>query len=345
MDFTTCKTVRTNLGGSVALLTASRGCCAAILEGSARVRSCGFYAIVVRDTGVCEGRPGVRLRGKFAKNQNGSTPDGTVSPMSPDDQACILNIEGAWNVRDAGGQVAAGGAKVKRGVLFRSDALAHLSRGGQQALLALGLRTVCDLRMPNERKASPDRIPAAGRIRDVHVPLCPAVNMDPAPIQRVWGLLSGRYSLGNAEQIVAESYRYIVRTQAKELGRVLRLLSDPENLPILIHCQAGKDRTGLVVACIHLLLGVSEEDMLKDYLLTNAQVAKHRRRLLRMLRIMTLGRFSEAQLAPLLEARQENLLGGLRVMTEMSGSLERYLLKNAAMSTESITKLRQNLLE
>jgi protein-tyrosine phosphatase len=267
--------------------------------------------------------------------------DGRVHSVQAGDRR-VLPIEGTWNFRDAGGYPMALGGQMRPGLLYRSDSLENLTPRGQTELLALGLRTVCDLRMPNERRRAADRLAEQGRPALVHLPLYPVERLDPTPLGRAWGVLSGRYPLADAGAVVAESYRHIVRTQARQLGQVLELLSHEENLPILIHCRGGKDRTGLVVALVHRLLGVSPKDLMSDYLLTNRLAEANRRRLLRMLRWFTLFRVPEAELVSLLEARPEFLEGAVEVIAELSGGLEAYLVEQAGLTEEVLGKVKGN---
>lgn len=190
-----------------------------------------------------------------------------------------------------------------------------------------------------------DRLPVEGRVRSLHLPLYPVPGMDPTMAERLWGFLSGRIKVTDYEAIVADSYRHLVRTQAAQLGRVLALLSEKDNLPLLVHCRGGKDRTGLVVALVHLLLGVSQEDVFDDFLLTNRAVAQNRARLLRGLRWFTLFQVPSAELAHVLEARPEHLQGALELIGELGPSLTQYLVEAAGLEPAAITALRENLLE
>jgi protein-tyrosine phosphatase len=257
----------------------------------------------------------------------------------------VVPVEGTWNFRDAGGLPTVTGGRVKRGVLFRSDALHRVTPAGSARLRSLGLRTVCDLRMPNERQGRRDRLPADWGIRRSHLPLYPIPGMDPTRLERAWGFLSGKFKIADVEAVVAESYRHIIRDQGPQLGRVLALVSDRQNVPVLVHCQGGKDRTGLVVAIVHLLLDVSQEQAIDDYLLTNQLVEKNKKQLMRLLRWITLFRLSPAELQPVLEARREHLEGALNWIVQRHGSLQRYLTEAAELPETVIASLRSTLLE
>ena len=257
----------------------------------------------------------------------------------------VVPIDGTWNFRDAGGLPTLTGGRVKQGVLFRSDALHRVTKAGLAGLRRLGLRTVCDLRMPNECRGSRDRLPTDCGIRHTHFPLHPIPGMDPTRLERAWGFLSGKFKVTDVEAVVAQSYRHIIKNQGPQLGRVLALISDAQNLPLLVHCQGGKDRTGLVIAIVHLLLGVSHEQAVQDYLLTNQLVERNKKQLLRLLRWVTLFRLSPAELQPVLEAKREHLNGALEWLVASHGSVERYLTEAAELPATTTASLRAALLE
>jgi protein-tyrosine phosphatase len=169
--------------------------------------------------------------------------------------------------------------------------------------------------------------------------------MDPTRLERAWGFLSGKYKIADVEAVVAESYRHIIRDQGPQLGRVLALVSEKRNVPVLVHCRGGKDRTGLVVALVHLLLDVSQEQAVEDYLLTNQLVERNKEQLMRLLRWITLFRLSPAELQPVLEARREHLEGSLDWIRQSYGSLQQYLTEAAKLPQTVIASLRATLLE
>ncbi len=78
-------------------------------------------------------------------------------------------LDGSFNFRDAGGLETRDGRRMKPGILYRSDELSRLSDGDLERLGGLGLRSICDLRAPGERRRRPDRLPPGG-VRPVHVP-------------------------------------------------------------------------------------------------------------------------------------------------------------------------------
>jgi protein-tyrosine phosphatase len=180
------------------------------------------------------------------------------------------------NLRDLGGWPTRGGGRVRSGLLYRSTELHKLSDEDVAALEARGVRTVFDLRTEAERAAKPDRLPGGADEVIVDV-LADASGSEPARLQEAivdpaaaQAMLGG----GKAERLFAHAYRQIVSLpSALAAHRVFFVEMDrPERRPALFHCTTGKDRTGWAAAAMLMLLGVSEEDVMHDYLLTNDQL-------------------------------------------------------------------------
>lgn len=151
------------------------------------------------------------------------------------------------NCRDVGGRPTARGA-VRRGLLFRSD-LPLVDEGSAHHLESLRLRTVVDLREPDERVAEPaglGRTPP--RVLAMPSGLGPIVAADPSKAGSVTAL-----------------YRAAVLETGPLIAAVVTELARPGALPALVHCAAGKDRTGVVVAVLLSALGVDDEEIALDY--------------------------------------------------------------------------------
>jgi protein-tyrosine phosphatase len=175
----------------------------------------------------------------------------------------IIDLPGAINLRDFGGYTTHDGGRVRTGLLYRSGMLAELTPEGQDALRALNIGVICDLRRADERAREPTPFPAH-EPRQVHIEIDPdsGVRLREAMTDAVLDL-HGRI------RFMTEINRELVRAHTAEYRRVFEALESSGNRGFLLHCAAGKDRTGFGVAAIQLALGVPRETVVEDYLLTN----------------------------------------------------------------------------
>ena len=173
-----------------------------------------------------------------------------------------LPLQGAVNVRDLGGHVAAEGRRVRWGQLFRGDQLADISDDDVTLLNAHGIRTLCDLRGEWEQRQKPNR--TLGPRVEVHdIGFIP--HGGDALLE---GVGKGEFGVADIQQRVIDIYRRFVSEQTHSFQRLLALLADAP-LSLLYHCTSGRDRTGWASAVILMALGASRETIAADYDLSN----------------------------------------------------------------------------
>lgn len=179
-----------------------------------------------------------------------------------------FTFEALDNFRDYGGYGRAAGGALRSGRLFRSAHHARLSAADLTTMAGLDLGLIVDLRRPSERRAQPSRRPAgfSGQVLESHAD-------DDVEAPHIAFLKSGRLTADSGRRFMTDIYRTMSFDAAHLdlFGRFFRALGDSER-PALIHCAAGKDRTGLLAALTHHLLGVSRDDMVEDFLATNTAV-------------------------------------------------------------------------
>jgi protein tyrosine/serine phosphatase len=164
-----------------------------------------------------------------------------------------LSFSTVFNFRDLGGRPGAGGRIVHYGRLYRSDSLHRLTDDEGEKLTALGIRTVLDLRRPHEVE------------RDGRIPELPGVEYyNLHPVHREWN--PGQYDArSGAHRYLADRYLDMAEEGIDGFGAALRLIADAQRAPLVMHCFAGKDRTGVLAALTLALLGVGEADITADY--------------------------------------------------------------------------------
>ncbi len=254
-----------------------------------------------------------------------------------------LPLEGAFNFRDAGGLETTGGRTLKTGLLFRSDELSRLTEVDLERVEQLGLKSICDLRTPHQRRSKPDRLPPGGDVRLVHVPIPPPAG-DMNRWQFFWMLTSNARDL-DCEAQIRQIYRHVAFACTARIREVFELISDPEQLPTLIHCTAGKDRTGYLAALVQLLAGVPREAVIDDYLVTNRLIGAQAERYIRILRWFSLFRISRQRLQPLIEVRREYLEEVLDEVLERYGSIGAYLTEACGVDAGDLKRLERSLVD
>jgi len=192
----------------------------------------------------------------------------SVDPADVDPARRWVALEAGFNFRDLGGYPALDGREVRWGTLFRSDTLHRLTPADLEVFRALRLRTVVDLRAETEiadhGRLTPD---ACDGLDWHHVPMLDVVLLRPddgppaPPPERAEPLPPG------------QSYVQLLGS-GEPIARVLSLVTGERSLPVVFHCTAGRDRTGMVAAMVLDLLGVPDDVIAEDYALTNAARAR-----------------------------------------------------------------------
>jgi len=160
-----------------------------------------------------------------------------------------LRVDGTDNLRDIGGYPTHAGGCVAWRTLLRSDSLHRLDSHSVAALAGLDLRTIVDLRADIEVEQRPSAV-AGLPARIVRAPIV----RDPAVLPPMTDL--------------SAEYRYAINECGDGIGAAVRALCVPGALPALVHCAAGQDRTGIVIALTLAVLGVPDEFIGADYALS-----------------------------------------------------------------------------
>jgi protein-tyrosine phosphatase len=172
-----------------------------------------------------------------------------------------FNLAGASNFRDLGGYPGRDGRLTRWRMLFRSNHLGLLTDDDIAVLRELGLKSAFDLRGVEER------LPTMCRHEVITVHSLP---IEPVTMAVLRERLAAGKGLSGADtaEIMRESYRNYVRHNTASYRTLFTHLLD-DSAPLVIHCTAGKDRTGFAAALILKSLGVSDDLVVEDYLLTN----------------------------------------------------------------------------
>lgn len=187
-------------------------------------------------------------------------PDSTKPPHCP-----RIPLSGTPNFRDFGGYRNRTGLRVKRGALFRSGHLSALTTADLAAVAALDIRLVFDFREEPERQREPSQFPPGAEPNVVHLPIGPGRTLNLNVLDSPVGLTI------DSEDVVdfmCQVNRELVEGYSSQYRQMFDHILNASGGATLIHCSAGKDRTGFAAAMILSALGVDEVDVIRDYLLS-----------------------------------------------------------------------------
>lgn len=187
-----------------------------------------------------------------------------------------LGIASVPNLRDLGGYKTKDDKTVKRGLVYRSNQLYHVSPEDMEKISGLGLKNSFDLRTYAERQPKPDEVPPEVAVVWLDV-LAGAPGAGPAQNEKLMQdpkTANEVFGGGKADEGFIVSYRQFVSLPSAqhEFRKLFLMLGDENELPALFHCTTGKDRTGWAAAALLTLLGVPKDVVMEDYLLSNDYV-------------------------------------------------------------------------
>ncbi|MFF3865423.1 tyrosine-protein phosphatase [Micromonospora sp. NPDC001898] len=231
-----------------------------------------------------------------------------------------------FNFRDVGGYPAGDGRTVAWGRLYRSDSPHRIDGADRDAFVALGIRTVIDLRRPYE-VARDGRVPELDGLTYRHV----------HPEHTPWA--ESHYEPGSSlARHLADLYAALAGTGAAGLAEAVGLIADSGAAPVVVHCVAGKDRTGIVCALVLSVLGVSDADIAADYALSTEASARF------SAWVAATTPEAEELPAPFLASPAEAMSLFLTELRAGHGSVEGYL-RHAGVTDAQLTALRDHLLD
>ncbi len=264
----------------------------------------------------------------------------TSPPPAPVPKALL---QGAKNFRDIGGAINRDGRKVRTGLVFRSEHLAHLTDEDMATWRRMDVKVIFDLRSRKERLRLPSRVPGDPRpeilemsvnqdVNAAHATFRTHIRRDPSP--------------KGAVNTMMEIYRGHPKAFEGKLTKFFDRLIEGK-LPAVVHCHAGKDRTGFASAMLLLALDVPVETIFEDYLVTmhHLDPARSAEALKPVLAEMLDKPLEPASLHEIMSVRREYLQMALDTIAEQYGSTDAYLEKAAGLTPERRRALQAMLLE
>jgi len=253
-----------------------------------------------------------------------------------------LPLEGAKNFRDLGGYRTSHGRYLRWGLVYRSNHLVNLTTSDSDYLNRLGIRLVCDVRSDGERTRAPDHW-TGNAPEFFSVPI--GSNLITTPTAED---LKRRVAMINSEtKDSIRAYDYAIE-YAEQYGKILRRIAAGD-LPVVEHCTAGKDRTGVFSAILLTALGVPRDTVVQDYVLSNQYllapdtIESTAADLQRAFGLAEPPGISTVK--TIMTARPETLVATLDKIEKTYGSFENYLRDALKLSDSDLARIRQLLLE
>jgi len=258
-------------------------------------------------------------------------------------------FESLTNFRDFGSYTTLSGNKVKKGFLFRSDAPCNLSDDEQQLLTNFfHINTVVDLRSRSEIEGEPDRLPSS--VQWISIPAKAKLAEAASESKKLQGrlttyerLLLGRNTeFEHMESKMIEMMRSFISDEEnrKVYGNLLNTYISYGTQPILQHCRGGKDRTGFGVALIQMILGISWDDIMAEYLLSNSLKEKETKTKMAQYRSIVSDEILLDSLHSMLVVKEDYLLAAFDEIEKLYGNFDNYLVEGLNFSKEKQNQLQ-----
>jgi protein-tyrosine phosphatase len=253
----------------------------------------------------------------------------------------LLPFTGAKNFRDLGGYQTLDGRTIRWNLLYRSDTLHKLTDTDLNHLSALMLDRIIDFRAAHEKAQEPDRLPENSEIRVIDIPILDSSTQS-------WHDSREEFvkSLKNIDPV-----QYMIRTNVELATRFtpefilfLQELLSANGRPVLFHCAAGKDRTGFAAAILLRTLGVPQEVVMQDYLLTNQYFMSAHRWNLAFARLFK-GKQFAAVVQGFMEANARYLSAAFEALEREHISFEGYVRNGLGLTEQDIERLKSLYLE
>lgn len=262
-----------------------------------------------------------------------------------------LRFPGTINFRDMGGYETSDARRIKTGRLFRSGHLAHSEETAQQDVAALNISLVCDFRIDDERAAHPSQYQSDHEPTVKHLPVWPVGT--PGVDNTAARMLSGDADFETALADQTNAYREFIRDQSSQFAGMFEAMLAIEHDAVLLHCSAGKDRTGIAAALLLSALGLPRDTVRHDYLLSLEGHGAREQTQFYVDRYWTAHIenhgtdpvCSQGDMHRLFSVQPEKIDAAFDEMESVAGSVEGYLRVTLGLDDDALTALRQRYVE
>jgi protein-tyrosine phosphatase len=248
-----------------------------------------------------------------------------------------IKLRSVLNFRDIAGTHAGNGSVIKKGMVYRSASLDSISKKDISLLRQLGIRTIIDLRGPSEQKKRKREL---GGIRIISMPL----DFQGKTRERLYPYFRKKNSEEKILEISNELYLEIAEASAPVLAGIIEILREPDSGAILFHCQAGKDRTGIIAALIHLLAGSERDIIIGDFLRSNDELIPYFKRMFMLRKIITFGFFPYKMVIFAVRVKERNISSVIEMVINRPGGIEGYL-ESAGLDASGLAEFKEKIVD
>ena len=253
-----------------------------------------------------------------------------------------IAFSGVRNFRDLGGYHAADGRTIRQGLLYRSANLHNLTDKDLQRLDRLSLKRVIDFRADFEKANEPDRLPMDSNIQVLEIPILDTSTNVALSLEQQ--IKAGKVDGINPTKLLIDANVQLATEFTPQYRRFMHEVLATNGQPILFHCTAGKDRTGFAAAILLRILGVTQETVMFDYLLSNQYYFRPLRRNLIMIALAK-GWKTARVVAGFLEVKASYLATAFETINWQYGSFDQYVRQGLDLTQEQIEHLRMLYLQ
>jgi len=251
----------------------------------------------------------------------------------------LIPMEGVLNFRDLGGIPTKDGRVVKWGKFYRSGKLSELSKRDLQYFSTLGIKTVADFRDDHEIKEDPNRYPENYVVERIRMPIGDTSGNMQRELRKT--VKKANPDNFDSEKFVVDVMVEFIDSFAFQYKPFMEYVSNPAKVPLLFHCTAGKDRTGMGAAFLLAMLGVEREVIFGDYLMSNYY---RNNKINKSLRKATLVGVNQKIAQPLVEVKSSYIAAAFEAIDRNYGSVENFLEEEYGLDETKLTAIRNEFL-
>jgi len=270
-----------------------------------------------------------------------------MKSLEPDGKTAMsdtntMRLSGSPNFRDVGGYLTKDGRVVRRGMVFRSGDSARLSGADAEALRALDIQLIIDMRSEKERLSSVSRWPLGAETEVIETNIRADLRANNQSLSQI---LHDDPTPNGARHMMQVTYEILPDACGPSLEILFRHLANGK-APTLFHCTLGRDRTGVVAATLLKVLGVPDSTILADYMMTNERLdADATRKTAKEFLWASYGFEANAEMLDIVSlVRQKNFETSLKFVADKYGSAESYLAA-FGVDVDLLDAVRRRLLE